>query len=123
MAKKKTTLHDSHPGSCDLDAQAAADAALREEKVREQTRARIARELEAQRPKADGDGQLLIPGVKPEELPPPPTARVWTWPGKSRCPRCSSIETVRVSDDGPTQYRRCTRPICRHSFKVQGNAI
>lgn len=73
-------------------------------------------------PVPDADGQLLLPGVKPEP-PAPPSARVWTWPGKARCPRCHSVETSRVSDDGPTQYRRCARAICRHSFKVQGSAL
>lgn len=76
------------------------------------------------RPIADDEGQLHLPGVKPEPAPPPAaTPRGWTWPARSRCPRCGSTETKRVSDDGPTQYRRCERAICRHSYKVQGTVL
>jgi hypothetical protein len=68
-------------------------------------------------------GQALLPGVEAEAVTPVPSPRAWTWPGKARCPRCNSTETLRVSDDGPTQYRRCKRAICRHPFKVQGVAV
>lgn len=75
-------------------------------------------------PVADDEGQFHLPGVEPP--PPPavnPSPRGWTWPARSRCPRCGSTETRRVSDDGPTQYRKCERTICRYSYKVQGSVL
>lgn len=47
----------------------------------------------------------------------------YTWPRKSRCPRCGVTDTERVSDDGPTQYRKCVRPVCRFRFKVHGTVL
>jgi len=42
-----------------------------------------------------------------------------------RCPRCLSMDTIRVSHsaDGQIQYRRCRRGHCRYSFKVVGTLI
>jgi hypothetical protein len=77
----------------------------------------------APEPEVTADGQALLPGVKAEEAQAIPSPRSWTWPGKARCPRCGSAETLRVSDDGPTQYRKCKRAICRHPFKVQGAPV
>jgi hypothetical protein len=74
-------------------------------------------------PEVTPEGQALLPGVKAEEAQAIPSPRSWTWPGKARCPRCGSTETLRVSDDGPTQYRKCKRGVCRHPFKVQGVAV
>jgi phage FluMu protein Com len=65
----------------------------------------------------------------PAQPPPaqPPRAVVvtveYTWPRKSRCPRCGVTDTERVSDDGPTQYRKCVRPVCRFRFKVHGTVL
>ena len=45
------------------------------------------------------------------------------FPTVVRCPRCSSDDTERYSSRGRVQYRRCRRPICRHTFKVFGQLV
>lgn len=60
--------------------------------------------------------------VVPEQpLEPPPP--VFAFPSKSRCPRCQSLNTVRTTDRGRVQYRRCRVPICRRTYKVIGEEI
>lgn len=48
---------------------------------------------------------------------PPPvevvTAIVYTFPNKSRCERCGSLDTEAYKTDGPVQYRRCNGNDCR----------
>lgn len=52
-----------------------------------------------------------------------PSSRAWSFDTKSRCPRCGSINTERVSTDGAVQYRRCRAPICRMGYKVAGRLV
>jgi len=58
----------------------------------------------------------------PAPAPPPPKVE-YAFPNKSRCPRCYQVNTECLSVVGPIQYRRCRQPICRHAYKVTGQAI
>ena len=48
---------------------------------------------------------------------------VYSFPTRSRCPRCGAPDTKATSTQGEIQYRECIRPVCRHTFKVQGSRI
>jgi Zn ribbon nucleic-acid-binding protein len=37
-----------------------------------------------------------------------------------RCPRCQAPDTIATSTQGEVQWRKCQRPVCRHTFKVIG---
>lgn len=45
---------------------------------------------------------------------------VYSWPSRSRCPRCRSLNTLRTADNGSVQYRTCQVPVCGAAFKVIG---
>lgn len=67
-----------------------------------------------------------LPPVETIGLPSPVAVRVvvvWSFPSRSRCRRCGSIQTTRTSQDGPTQYRQCQVPTCRHRYKEHGTQI
>ena len=49
--------------------------------------------------------------------------RAWSFPTRSRCPRCAAADTVATTTRGPTQYRRCTRATCRFRYTVRGTEI
>jgi hypothetical protein len=61
------------------------------------------------------------PPVPPKAAAPEPPA--FSFPGRSRCPRCHSLDTERTGDDGKTQYRRCRRVHCRAPYKIQGTVV
>ena len=44
----------------------------------------------------------------------------YSFPTKSRCPRCGSTNTTRTSSYNATQYRQCRMPVCRYRFPVKG---
>jgi len=50
----------------------------------------------------------------------PPKPVEYSFPTKSRCPRCGSTNTTRTSSYNATQYRQCRMPVCRHRFSVKG---
>ena len=48
---------------------------------------------------------------------------VYSFPSRSRCPRCRSINTKAVGKHGHTQYRVCQQPICRRQYAVKGELV
>ena len=50
---------------------------------------------------------------------------VWSFPSRSRCPRCKAIETKSRRTDSTIgrQYRECLRGICRHKYSVNGTKV
>jgi hypothetical protein len=45
---------------------------------------------------------------------------VYSFPSRSRCPRCHSINTIADGKHNDTQYRVCQQPICRKRYSVKG---
>ena len=65
----------------------------------------------------------LAPREAPRETPKPESPKpdeVYSFPSKSRCPRCKSTQTDRLAARGAIQYRRCRAPVCRHRYRVLG---
>lgn len=50
-------------------------------------------------------------------------APTFSFPTRSRCPRCASTNTIAVSTQGGVQYRKCRSVVCRTSYKVFGDRI
>lgn len=87
--------------------------------------------------KSKGKGEAPRAMVAPTPLPPEladatdaaeqtPRGPKYSFPTAGiQCPRCLSIDTIRVShsEDGRVQYRRCRRGHCRYNFKVVGKVI
>lgn len=48
---------------------------------------------------------------------------IYSFPSRSRCPRCRSINTKAVGKHGHTQYRVCQQPICRRRYSVKGELV
>lgn len=48
---------------------------------------------------------------------------VYSFPSRSRCPRCQSINTKAVGKHSHTQYRVCQQPICRRRYAVKGELV
>lgn len=48
---------------------------------------------------------------------------VYSFPSRSRCPRCGSTQTERYASSGRIQRRRCRVPTCRLRYKVTGTAV
>jgi len=48
---------------------------------------------------------------------------VYSFPSRSRCPRCGSAGTSSYSTDKDKQYRKCQGPLCRKNYCVIGEAI
>jgi hypothetical protein len=71
-------------------------------------------------PKSKPQLQPQVEPGKPASIPPTPFTE---HPPKieedlrPRCPRCKG-ESVRTSDYGGRQYRKCKAPICRWKFSV-----
>jgi hypothetical protein len=59
--------------------------------------------------------------TKPEALKEKTGSPVYSYPTKSRCPRCRSLNTTRVGEHQGIQYRQCQVPICRNRYSVQGS--
>ena len=51
------------------------------------------------------------------------TRTVYTFQSRSRCPRCRTLNTVRVGQTGPKQHRKCRAPICREAYDGIGKPI
>lgn len=47
----------------------------------------------------------------------------YSFPTKSRCPRCQGTQTKAVSTQGNIQYRKCTAPVCQKAFTVKGKIV
>ncbi len=47
----------------------------------------------------------------------------YSFPTRSRCPRCGAIETEAYRTDGKVQYRRCRRAVCRINYQVIGTKV
>ena len=45
---------------------------------------------------------------------------VYSFPSKSRCPRCGQIHTVAYAIHGKIQYRKCLNTICKFTYKETG---
>lgn len=50
----------------------------------------------------------------------PEQGEAWAFPTKSRCPRCKSLNTHRITHRDGVQYRECKMAICRHRYTVRG---
>ena len=48
---------------------------------------------------------------------------VYSFPTKSRCPRCGSTDTLALSTNGDRQYRRCQMAVCKWRYAVRGKKI
>jgi hypothetical protein len=48
---------------------------------------------------------------------------VWSYPNRSRCPRCGGIDTEAYASVDGVQYRRCRSAACRNRYKVNGNVV
>jgi hypothetical protein len=62
----------------------------------------------------------VIGRIERERLGEPAEGEAYCWPSRSRCPRCGSLNTLRRSSHGDTQYRVCAVPICRKKYAVIG---
>ena len=51
------------------------------------------------------------------------TEIVFSFPSRSRCPRCDSPNTIRYATEKSKQYRRCQMPLCRKTYCVFGEEI
>ena len=54
--------------------------------------------------------------VKPKEI-------NYSFPTKSRCKRCGSLNTTAVRTHKNKQYRRCRSAVCRHKYAVIGDIV
>jgi hypothetical protein len=45
---------------------------------------------------------------------------VYSFPTRSRCPRCGTIGTKAYCTKGRKQHRKCMTPVCRERFVVVG---
>jgi len=70
------------------------------------------------------------PAPPAEPAPEPPAApsrAVYAFPSRSRCPRCGSLNTLRVSGGtshgGSLQYRQCQVTVCRRNYTSKGHLI
>ena len=54
---------------------------------------------------------------------PPVSVEGYSFPSKSRCPRCKSLDTVAVSTQENIQYRLCRVAICRWKYAVIGGKV
>lgn len=66
---------------------------------------------------------LPSPRGVPDDVgkPAPAPRTVYSWPSRSRCPGCKSIDTVRQWDRGPVQGRVCRG--CDARYKVVGEKV
>lgn len=48
---------------------------------------------------------------------------VYSFPTRSRCPKCSSLSTRATSTRGSVQLRRCRRPSCGFTYKEAGSKV
>ncbi len=51
------------------------------------------------------------------------TKAVFSFPTRSRCPRCRAIDTVALNTKGRVQYRQCRRAVCRHKYTMFGKKV
>jgi len=58
--------------------------------------------------------------TKPEAPKKETGSPVYSYPTKSRCPRCGSLQTDRLWEYEGVQHRRCRAAICRHKYKIHG---
>jgi hypothetical protein len=47
----------------------------------------------------------------------------YSFPTKSVCPRCRSLQTKAVSTQGKVQYRQCQMPVCHWNYTVLGEKL
>lgn len=83
--------------------------------------------------KKNKTNNIALPKISADDCPPMPKVTppkdseeqkdVWAFPSKSACERCGTLDTQAVSTQENTQYRRCLRAICRHSYKVIGEKV
>lgn len=52
-----------------------------------------------------------------------PQEVVYSFPSKSRCPRCGTLDTKRTGSYADTQYRECKAPICGKKYSVVGTRL
>ncbi|MGA1979474.1 MAG: hypothetical protein ABSG99_02760 [Sedimentisphaerales bacterium] len=48
---------------------------------------------------------------------------VYSFPTRSRCPRCKTTDTIATETRGKIQRRQCQRAICRWKYIVYGTKI
>ena len=48
---------------------------------------------------------------------------VYSFPTRSRCPRCKTTDTIATHTEGKIQRRICQRAICRQKYVVFGTKI
>lgn len=63
------------------------------------------------------------PEIEPSTGDEPVVTLTYSFPTKSRCPKCKRLSTRAVSTQGQTQYRRCLRPSCREAYKEVGTTL
>ncbi len=51
------------------------------------------------------------------------TKAIFSFPTRSRCPRCRAIDTVALNTKGRVQYRQCRRAVCRHKYTMFGKKV
>lgn len=69
------------------------------------------------------EGGVAVPTPAGEATPQILDQPVYSFPTKSRCPRCGSLDTGRRSEHGDTQYRVCRVTVCRKNFAVKGTPL
>lgn len=47
----------------------------------------------------------------------------YSFPSKSRCPRCKGTDTVSYKTNGNRQYRKCRAPVCRARYSEEGQVV
>lgn len=62
---------------------------------------------------------------EPKQIPEPvvEVALVWSFPTRSRCPRCGSAQTRSYRVENGVQYRECLSAVCRKRYRVDGELI
>lgn len=48
---------------------------------------------------------------------------VYSFPTRSRCPRCGSLDTVATGKNQDVQYRQCRMAVCRQRYTVIGQKV
>ena len=81
-----------------------------------------AKALEGHTPKMDeADEKKEV--KEPKEEKPKEKFIVYSYPSRSKCPRCGTVDTKATSTHRGTQYRKCLGAICRHKYAVKGDPL
>ncbi len=64
-----------------------------------------------------------VVSIDAKEIPYLKRKDIYSFPSKSACPRCRTLNTQAVSTQGNTQYRKCGNAVCRWTYKEIGSPV